>query len=109
MGTHRECLSVHSPTNFNRSAGPRLAAVGVWPVPSARLATVGAWPVQWARRATVRAWPVCWASSGHRGGVAGPLGPVWVSLYSLICDVIHTCRIVHTLTSDIITEIVELQ
>jgi len=27
--------------------------------------------------AAVLAWPVHWAPYGRRGGVAGPLGPVW--------------------------------
>ena len=38
---------------------------------------VGAWPVPWARMAAVGTWPVPWAPCGRRGGVAGPLGPVW--------------------------------
>jgi len=29
------------------------------------------------RRVAVWAWPVPWAPCGRRGGVAGPLGPVW--------------------------------
>jgi len=28
--------------------------------------------------AAVRAWTVLWVPNGRRGGVAGPLGPVWL-------------------------------
>jgi len=62
------------PWGRGRSPGTRLAAVGVWPVP---WAPSGALQVQWARLVAVWAWPVQSASYGRRGGVAGPMGPVW--------------------------------
>ena len=82
------------------SPGPRVAAVGAWPVPWASCGHLGAWPVDWVswgcrggvagplgfvglpwwrgrspglRGAAVGAWPVTYASCGRHGGVSGPL------------------------------------
>jgi len=87
-----------------RSPGPRMAAMGAWPVPWASygcrggvvgplgpilppwvrgrsprtcMAAVGAWPVLGPRMATLGAWPVPLAPCSRCRGVAGTLGPVW--------------------------------
>jgi len=47
------------PWERGRATGPRVAAVGAWPVPRVLYACRGAWPVPWA-------------PCGGRGGVADP-------------------------------------
>jgi len=78
---------VWPPWGRGRSPGPRVAAVGAWPVPWAtcgrRGGVVGSlghvWPPLGRGRfpvprvAAVGAWPVPLAACGRRGGVAGPL------------------------------------
>jgi len=95
---------VWSPWGRGRSPGPRVAAVGAWPLPWApcgrrggvsgpvapvwtplgggrspgpRMAAVGAWPVPWAPYGRPGGVDVLLAPYGRRGGVTGPLGPVW--------------------------------
>jgi len=86
------------------SPGPRMTTVGAWPVPWApygcRRGMAGPLRLVWPpwrrgqfngppmaaggrgrspgpRMAVMWEWPVPWASYGFRGGVAGPLFPVW--------------------------------
>jgi len=68
---------VWPPCGRGRSPGPRMAAVGRSRFPGPRMAAVGAWPFPAPCMAAVGVWPVLWALYGRRGGVAGPLGPVW--------------------------------
>ena len=78
-----------------RTPGPRVAAVGAWPVPRASCGRRGGvagplgpvWP-PWGRgrspghrMVAVWEWPVPWAPYGRRWGVVGPLGPVWPPMW----------------------------
>jgi len=55
----------------------------VWPLlghgrsPGTRLAVVGTWPVPWVPSGRRRGVATSLGPSGSRGGVAGPLSPVW--------------------------------
>ena len=74
-GRRRSPVPCLAAVGCGRSPGPRLAAVGRSLVP--HVAAEGAWPVPGPCLAAVGAWPGPWASCGCRGGMAGPLGPVW--------------------------------
>jgi len=91
-GSYWYATPVWPPWGRGRSPGPRMAAVGAWPVrwaPYGRRGIVAGpvrpvwppWRCDWftgSRIAAVGAWPVPWALYGCRGGVVGPLGPVWL-------------------------------
>jgi len=83
---------VWEPLGCGRYPGPGLATLGtgqwlgsLWPPwgrgrsPRPGLTAVGACQYLKPGLAAVEAWPVPWARSGCRGGVAGPLKPVWLS------------------------------
>ena len=110
---------VWPPWKRGRSPGPRLAAVGAWPLPLAssgrrpgvsgplhlvwplwgcgrsagtRMAAVGCSRSPGPLLVAVGACPVQWAPSGHRVGMRGPLCTVWVpwGVASLLYPVLPT-------------------
>jgi len=54
-----------------------MAIVVAWPVPGPRIATMGVWPIPWAPHLRRGGVGEHLDSHGRRGGVAGPLGLVW--------------------------------